>query len=109
MGNVIYEKKEFCIIQMNHHEFIVLNRNKEFKCGHTHINNYNTAKHILNLAVHESIPHHLSLYLLTSLVRISANKNYQDKIEALLHEKKSRSKQNYRNVAVKRQISAYGC
>lgn len=108
MSNVIYEKKEFYIIQMNHHEFIVINRNKEFKCGHTHINNYNTAKYIVNLAVHESIPHHLSLYLLTSLVRISENKEYKDKIQALLHEKKSRSKQSYRNVSVKRPVSACG-
>jgi len=61
--NVIYRKKNYNIYKVGN-GYIVHNTNKPFKTGHTHISNYNTAKTILNLSFHRSIPHHLNKYLL---------------------------------------------
>lgn len=57
---------------------------KEFSQGHTHINNFNTAKFIMDLALHKTLPkRRISNYLLDSLIRISIDNDYINKIEAL--------------------------
>lgn len=94
--NQIYSKKGFIVFRVSD-GFIVHNVKKEFKEGHTHIMNYNTAKHMIDLVSHKSIPHHLSKYLLTSLIRLSDDEEYQRKVEMLLMNKKK--KQTYVNRA----------
>ena len=55
---------------------------KEFSQGHTHINNFNTAKFIMDLALHKTLPkRRISNYLLDSLIRISIDIDYINKIE----------------------------
>ncbi len=57
---------------------------KEFSQGHTHINNFNTAKFIMDLALHKTLPkRRISNYLLDSLIRISIDIDYINKIESL--------------------------
>lgn len=81
--NVIYRKKNYNIYRVGN-GYIVHNINKPFKTGHTHISNYNTAKTILNFSFHKSVPHHLNKYLLQSIIRISTDISYIDKIRDLL-------------------------
>lgn len=94
--NQIYSKKGFIVFRVGD-GFIVHNTSKAFEEGHTHIMNYNTAKHIIDLVSHKSIPHHLSRYLLTSLVRLSDDEEYRNKVNSLLYNK--RKKQVYVNRA----------
>lgn len=94
--NQIYSKKGFIVFRVGD-GFIVHNTNKEFKEGHTHIMNYNTAKHVIDLVSHKSLPHHLSRYLLTSLVRLSDDEEYKEKVNLLISNK--RKKQVYVNRA----------
>lgn len=83
-GKTIYSKKGFKIYKVDN-GFIVHNIKKQFTTGHTHINNYNTAKYILNLAFHSSIPQKKTCnYLLESLIRISTDKLYIEQIESLM-------------------------
>lgn len=65
--------------------------NKEFEEGHTHINNFHTAKFIVDLAIHKSVPRKkISPYLLESLIRISDDNGYNFRIERLLNNCKNR-------------------
>lgn len=75
--------------------FIIHNTAKEFKDGHTHLNSYKSARYLVDLAIHKSIPYHLDRYRLISLIRITEDEEYKGKILELLQNK--RSKDNYIN------------
>lgn len=60
--------------------YIVHNTKKEFSKGHTHINNFNTAKYLATLALKNKIPSRLGRYQLISLIRISNSKTYKIKL-----------------------------
>lgn len=97
MGNQIYSKNEFIIIKVGN-EYVVINRNKDFKNGHSHIKNFNTAKYIIDMVIHKRIPNHLPIYLLISLLRISDDDDYKTKIQDLIDVKNNRN-QKYTNRA----------
>ena len=85
MLRTVYSKKHYKIYRVVGNDYIVYNTRKEFKTGHTHIHNYNTAKYILHLSLHSSIPKkHINLYLLQSIIRISTNKTYVQSIQKLI-------------------------
>lgn len=76
----IYKKKYFNLYS-NQEGYIIHNTHKDFQKGHTHINNYNTAKFLINLALYKTIPDkNMSKYLYQSLIRISSDQAYIDKI-----------------------------
>ena len=62
--------------------YIVHNTKKEFKSGHTHLNNFSTAKYIAYLALYKRLPkkRHLSPYLIESVIRISDDPEYTNKM-----------------------------
>ena len=97
--NVVYRKKNFNIYSAGS-EFIIHNTKCEFSQSHTHINNFKTAKYLVDLAIHRSIPHHLHHYFLVSLYRLSDNEEYTRKIKALIDAKENKwgNKQNYKNI-----------
>lgn len=76
----IYKKKYFNLYS-NQEGYIIHNTHKEFQKGHTHINNYNTAKFLINLALYKTVPDkNMSNYLYQSLIRISSDQAYINKI-----------------------------
>lgn len=79
--NIIYSKKHFNLYKVGRNSFIIHNINKEFKYGHTHINNYNTAKWIINLAFHKTMPKRANKYILNSLIRVSKDNAYIRSLE----------------------------
>ena len=87
--NVVYRKKNFNIYSAGD-EFIIHNTKCEFSQSHTHINNFKTAKYLVDLAIHRSIPHHLHHYFLVSLYRLSDNEEYTRKIKALIDAKENK-------------------
>lgn len=97
MGNEVYQKKNFSIIKIDRSGYIVINKNKDFEEGHTHLKSFKTAKMIVDLALNKLIPNHLSQYLLISLIRISEDLEYINKLEILLNNKKNKTQQNYYN------------
>ena len=92
--NRVYRKKNYNIYSFDN-EYIVHNMDMKFEEGHTHIKNFKTAKFIIDLAIHKSIPHNLNSYLLKSLIRISNDTVYKEKIQSLLDVKESKSKTYY--------------
>ena len=71
----VYKKRNY-VIYSNTKEFIIHNKNKEFQKGHSHINNFNTAKYLIDLAIYSRIPNRESIYFLETLIRISNDEEY---------------------------------
>lgn len=102
--NQIFKKDEFIIIPFykgKKQEFMVVNTRKEFENGHTHLKSFKMAKYLINLARCKKINSGLRPYLLTSLIRISRDPDYIEKLKELLAVKKSKgSKASYYNRAI---------
>lgn len=83
--NQIYKKGAYKIYRVDDC-FILHNAELEgFK--HTHLHSFEQAKLLIELSVHNRIPHHLSRYLLESLRRINEGE-YQEKVKELIENKK---------------------
>lgn len=104
MNNVIFKKKNYVIIRVRN-GFIVYNLDKPFEEGHTHLTSFGSAKYLINLALRRSIPYHLDKYRLTSLVRISDDLCYQEKVQELISNKKQ--KLQYYNAGRKSTMMTY--
>ena len=97
-----YRLKYFNIYSNKKGGFIVHNINKEFQEGHTHINNYNTAKYIIKVALHKSLPNTKSIYIIDSLIRISNDINYINALKNLKEKtitEKQKRKEDYNDGA----------
>ena len=95
--NLIYSKNEFNIYKSNDDGYIVHNTKKKFADGHSHIRTFNQSRYIVEMVTHKIVPNHLSIYLLTSLIRISNDEIYQEKIQGLIDSKKNRGQRFYTN------------
>ena len=71
----VYENSEFIVIQAEG-SFIVVNKFKPFKQGHTHITGFDTAMWLTRLSRKHVIPKKISGYLLEGLIRISRDETY---------------------------------
>lgn len=87
--NMLYKKKNFKIYSAGN-GYIVHNSNLEFSKHHTHINNFNTCKYIIDLCIHKTVPYHLSNYLLNSILRLSNDTGYNKKIREQLNRAKKK-------------------
>lgn len=76
--NQIYKKENFIVIPVNNN-FIIINKNKVFKDGHTHVNRIDIAKLLIDLAIKKELPK--NSYFAESLIRISQDINYIDKLK----------------------------
>lgn len=89
----VYENKDFIILQGGSkysYSYILYNKKKDFKEGHTHITNYGTARWIMRLYQKRLLPDKLrSEYLLISFLRISDDNEYSNKIKEIIEQKKS--------------------
>lgn len=95
----VYEDKQFIIFGGCNDEYILMNKRKRFKDGHTHLHNFKTAKWLADLYRHRRLPRNLhSSYLLESLMRISSDPVYTDKVKSLMEVRKRKSKSYYINV-----------
>ena len=79
MYNKIYERKEFMIFQVRE-GYIVYNAKKSFQEGHTHLKHFEAAKTAIDLVIRKKIPKSTHGYYLTSLIRLSEDDCYINKI-----------------------------
>ena len=75
----IFQRKEYCIYRVKN-GFIVHNINKRFQEGHTHVHNYHKAKSLIDLAVRKKLPNTPRKWEIQSLIRITNNTNYKNKL-----------------------------
>lgn len=85
------ENGRFYIIRAGK-EYIVVNSNKEFSNGHTHLRNYKSAVACIDFVLKCKIPKRCDFYYLTSLQRISDDAEYIEKIEMLKQVRKQKGK-----------------
>ncbi|WP_231247516.1 hypothetical protein [Clostridium botulinum] len=75
--NQIYRKDEYVIVPVCT-DFLIININKKFKYGHTHLKNFDTAKLIIDLAIKKQLPkNHM---LVKNLVRLTKDEEYKKKL-----------------------------
>jgi hypothetical protein len=88
MANQVYSRQGFVIFRV-YNGFIVHNTGKTYKGGHTHLSKYNACKKAIEYVLYRRIPDKASCYYLTSLLRLSDDIKYSQKLKKLID---SRSK-----------------
>lgn len=76
--NQIYKKENFIIIPVCEN-FLIINTEKMFKEGHTHVRNIGIARLLIDLAVDTELPK--NPYFVDNLIRISIDKKYINRLE----------------------------
>ena len=89
--NQIYAKQAFKVYRADG-GYVVHNTDKKFEDGHTHLTSFKSAKYLIDLALHRSLPYHLDTYRLISLMRISIDEEYRAKIMELVSNKKRKDR-----------------
>jgi hypothetical protein len=105
--NQIYRKDDFIIVPFfkgKKREFMVINLRKKdrmgFKNAHSHLRSYDMCVYLINLARKKRVNGSLSRYLLASLIRISDDDQYCEKLSDILEVKANKSgSTHYRNRA----------
>ena len=80
MSRKIYQRKEYSIYRVRY-GFIVHNTKKRFREGHTHVYNFHKAKSLIDLAINMKVPQKADKWEIESLVRISKNVEYIEKLK----------------------------
>lgn len=91
---LVYSKAEYDIYKSDDGYVVVNNTMDNF--AHSHINNYRTAKWVVELSIKHKLPHNMPKYLIISLSRINNDPEYKRKIDELI-KAKCRKKDFYYN------------
>lgn len=98
LGKQIYSKHQFKIYTAHGGQYVVHNSQKSFKDGHTHVYDYSTARYLVFLAYNMKLPKRLPQRLLVSLLRVSRDKDYTQKLSALVINKENYNAEFKENV-----------
>lgn len=71
--NRIYKKNKYIVVQVNN-GFLIINIDKVFKKGHTHVKSLDICKLLISLAINKKLPKNIDF--VDNLIRISVDKNY---------------------------------
>ena len=94
----IYRKRNFNVYDAGSDQYIVHNTDLDFTEHHSHIRNFKTCKFIIDLSLHKTIPKRLSNYLIVSLIRLTADEDYKEKLNKILSiDKDNRKGTSYRD------------
>ena len=78
---VIYRRGNYIIIKTKKKSYIVITKKKSFKQGHTHTKDFKYSKSLIDLAIRKKLPRKANKKVITSLIRISDDKNYIKNLE----------------------------
>lgn len=76
--NQVYKNSEFIIIPVCNN-FLIINTNKIFKKGHTHVNKFGIAKLLIDLSIKKEVPK--NPYFVDNLIRITKDESYIRKLK----------------------------
>lgn len=65
------------------------NTQKDFNCGHTHLNNFYVAKQAIYYVMNNEIPKRAGEYFLESLLRLTNNKKYAKQLKLEIEMKRA--------------------
>ena len=81
----VFQRKEYSIYRASD-GFIVHNTNLQFKGHHTHVRSFHKAKSLVDLCIRKKLPNTPKIWEIQSLLRISNNQTYMNKLLMLLNE-----------------------
>lgn len=79
----VYKKAYFNVYSTYDGEYIIHNTKKDFQDGHTHIREFGTARYLVDLALHKSVPNRHLNYFIESLIRISTDSDYINELKQI--------------------------
>lgn len=85
MGVVRYSKYGYIIFR-SATGWIAYNTAKQFKKGHTHLNNFHSAKDAIRFCYECRVPMKADVYYLISLQRLTTNNEYFNKLQQRIDE-----------------------
>lgn len=86
MSRIVKELKPLVILYSSKEErYIVYNTNKEWNKGHTHIKTLKQAEYLCDCIRKNKVPSNVNKYFIISLLRLSNDKKYSNKLERKLH------------------------
>lgn len=71
--NQVYKKNEYIVVPVSN-GFLIINIDKVFKKGHTHVKSLDICKLLISLAINKKLPKNVNF--VDNLIRISVDKNY---------------------------------
>lgn len=92
--NQIYQRKHYKVYQTDNGYIVHNCKMKDF--AHSHIQNYKACLWIIDLLIHKKCPYNIPKYFVISLIRLTDDEKYLEKLNAIL-DKKSKKKDNYYN------------
>ena len=81
----IFQRKEYSIYKAKD-GYIIHNTNGDFRKHHTHVRSFNKAKSIVDLCIRKKIPNTPRKWEIESLMRLTRNNAYYNKLRDLLEE-----------------------
>lgn len=75
-STVIYRRRNYIIIKNHKKSYIVINRKKSFKNGHTHTRDFKYSKSLIDLAIRKKLPRKSNKKIIISLLRIADDEKY---------------------------------
>ena len=87
----IYKKGQFVIYETKGCGFIVQNILMD-GFGHTHLENFATAKRVVGLSLAKKVPYDLSFYVLISLTRVNNDEKYLKKVHQVIANKQKKDR-----------------
>lgn len=82
---VKYAKSTFVIFQEGY-DYIVFNKRGKFEDNHTHIKDLGVGRLMIKLVMNRELPESKSERFITSLIRLSNDEDYIEKLKLLLQE-----------------------
>lgn len=89
----VYQDGDFVVVKAKNC-FIVINTNKNFKNGHSHLKSLWACKKVIYCAKYRTVNGDMNRYMLTSIIRISEDDEYISKIEDLITVRNRKGKKN---------------
>lgn len=75
-STVIYRRRNYIIIKNHKKSYIVINRKKSFKNGHTHTRDFKYSKSLIDLSIRKKLPRKSNKKIIISLLRIADDEKY---------------------------------
>lgn len=78
----VFNRREFIVFKIGDN-FLLVNTNKPFNSGHTHLKSFNSCISIIKLIEKKQLPKSKSRYFMESILRVCDDKIYCEKIRLL--------------------------
>lgn len=97
---IVYERSSYVVYKGNKNKdgFIIHNKNKPFKKGHTHLKGLNRCKEVIDNMIAKNFPLSWSNFFIVSMLRLSDDKQFSKKLKELHRTRLQKGKKkSYKN------------